>query len=115
MSDDDFSEKMAKLNSMMEVSSLLPDRCYLILSQTDDDNVSMSVYDTMDFERDSDDINPAQVLIQGLLEIMESDIEQVLEAGMARISLLDMEQKMSSIEGQYVGDNIIKVDFGKKH
>ena len=115
MSDDDFLEKMAKLNSMMEVSSLLPDRCYLILSQTDDDNVSMSVYDTTDIDSDSDDVNPAQVLIQGLLEIMESDIEQVLEAGMARISLLDMEQKMSSIESRYVGDNIIKVDFGKKH
>lgn len=115
MSDDDFSEKMARLNSMMEVSSLLPDRCYLILSQTDDENVSMSVYDTMDFDSDSDDISPAQVLIQGLLEIMESDIEQVLEAGMARISLLDMEQKTSTIGSQHIGDNIIKVDFGKKH
>ena len=116
MSDeDDFLTKMTELNSMMERSSLLPDRCYLILNEIDDENVSMSIYDTTDFDPESNTVSAAQVMAYGILEIMESDLEQVLEAGMARISSLDIESEMPKIEGSGLGDNIIKVDFGKKH
>lgn len=116
MSDeDDFLTKMAELNTMMERSSLLPDRCYLILNEIDDENVSMSIYDTTDFDPESNTVSAAQVMAYGILEIMESDLEQVLEAGMARISSLDIASEMPKIEGSGLGDNIIKVDFGKKH
>jgi len=116
MSDeDDFLNKMKELNSMMEQSSLLPDRCYLILNEIDDENVSMSIYDTTDFDPEANTVSAAQVMAYGILEIMESDLEQVLEAGMTRISTLDIESGIPKIEGSDLSDNIIKVDFGKKH
>lgn len=115
MSDDDILDKIAELNKSMEMASLLPDRHYLIFNEVDDENVSMSVYDTTDIDLNNEYISGSQILVQGLLELMETDIERVLEMGMARIVALDTSSEIPKIVDTSLGDNIVKVDFGKKH
>jgi hypothetical protein len=113
--DDDIFEKLFELNQELEKNSLLPDRYYIILNEVDDESVSMAVYDTTDQSTDDDSISAAQVLTLGLLEIMESDFEKVMEAGMFRLSMLDFDSKTAKITDRSLGDNVVKVDFGKKH
>lgn len=115
MSDDDILDKIAELNKSVEMASLLPDRHYLIFNEVDDENVSMSVYDTTDIDLNNDYISGSQILVQGLMELMETDIERVLEMGMARIVALDTSSEIPKIADTSLGDNIVKVDFGKKH
>lgn len=114
--DDDIFEKLFELNQELEKNSLLPDRYYIILNEVDDETVSMAVYDTTDQNpADDDSISTAEVLTLGLLEIMESDFEQVMEAGMFRLSMLDFDSKIAKITDKSLGDNVVKIDFGKKH
>lgn len=113
--DDDIFEKLFELNQELEKNSLLPDRYYIILNEVDDETVSMAVYDTTDQNHDTNEISAAQVLTLGLLEIMESDFEKVMEAGMFRLSMLDFDSKTAKITDRSLGDNVVKVDFGKKH
>lgn len=111
-----------------EIASLLPDRWYIILNKVDDDNFRMSAYDTTNSsESDDEDLMDAGfVTQQGIIELLESDFERVLQAGLARISFSEMKQSVlddldeNDIEVKLeekvtrLHDNVIKVDFGSK-
>ena len=111
-----------------EIASLLPDRWYIILNKVDDDNFRMSAYDTTNSpESDDEDLMDAgYVTQQGIIELLESDFERVLQAGLARISFSEMKQSVLDEIGENnieieldekvtkLHDNVIKVDFGSK-
>ena len=114
MNDDgDIFDKLTQMNRMMETASLLPDRQYIIFNTVDEDNVSMSVYDTTDIDPDETEPTAADLLLHGVLEMLETRLDDVLELGAVRLSLIESEQPL--IETTNLGENVVKVDFGKKH
>jgi hypothetical protein len=103
----------------LEMASLLPDRCYIILRKIDDDNFSVAAYDTVATTEDDEYIDAVEVAVSGIMEILENDFERVVSAGMARIAFHETAETML----QEVDDggptitslpdsNIVKVDFG---
>jgi hypothetical protein len=113
--DDDILDKLGALNRMIETSSLLPDRQYIIFNELDDDNVSMSVYDTTEQDPEETEPTAGDILLHGVLEMMENRMEEVLEMGLLRLSMLTAETETLKLTDTPLGDNIVKVDFGKKH
>ena len=108
------------MESMLEKASLLQDRWYIILRQTGDDNFNMAAYDTTIEDEDDEYFSAGTVILSGLVELMESDFDRVMAAGLAR---LKFEHEMSIIEEStsigtnvetFPGTNIVKIDFGKK-
>ena len=114
MSDNDFLINM-------ERASLLKDRWYLIFRQgDDDDHVSMMAYDTTEEDEDDEYIPAGAVILSGLVELMESDFDRVMQAGLARLQFEATQEAMSEETGngvdinQMPDTNIVKVEFGKK-
>ena len=108
------------MESMLEKASLLQDRWYIILRQTGDDNFNMAAYDTTLEDEDDEYFSAGTVILSGLVELMESDFDRVMAAGLAR---LKFEHEKSIIEEStsngtnvetFPGTNIVKIDFGKK-
>lgn len=105
----------------MERASLLKDRWYLILKQgDDDDHVAMTAYDTTEDDDDDEYIPAGSVILSGLVELMESDFDRVMQAGLARLAFEATRETMMEETGNGVDvkpvpeTNIIKIDFGKK-
>ena len=105
----------------VEKASLLQDRWYLILKNDSEDTLQMTAYDTTPEESEDEEYIPAgSVILSGLVELMESDMERVMAAGMARITFLETQQTLMESTGQgpeveHMPDtNIVKLDFGKK-
>lgn len=116
MSDDgDLFDKIKEMNRMMETASLLPDRQYIIFNAVDEDNVSMSVYDTTDINPDDTEPTASDLLLYGVLEMLETRMDDVLELGIARLEMIRSESQQPRIGTTSLGDNVVKVDFGKKH
>lgn len=114
MSDDeDLIDRLVQLNRMMETASLLPDRQYIILNEVDEDNVSLSIYDTTG--ENAEHPTASTIIMYGILEMMENRMEELVELGMFRASTIDDNEKPAKITGASFGDNVVKVDFGKKH
>ena len=77
-----------EMQTTLERASLLPERWYLIFKQgEDDEHVSMTAYDTTEEGEDNEYIPAGTVILSGLVELMESDFERVMQAGLARLSL----------------------------
>ena len=77
---------MDNLETSLERASLLKDRWYLILRQGDtEDHVSMAAYDTTEEDEDDEYIPAGAILLSGIVELMESDFERVMAAGLARL------------------------------
>lgn len=109
------------MQSVLERASLLQDRWYLIFKQGDtDDHVTMTAYDTTIEDEDDEYIPAGSVILSGLVELMESDFDRVMQAGLARLSFEATKEAMidSTDNGVDVthdpGTNIVKVEFGKK-
>ena len=113
MSDNDFLINM-------ERASLLKDRWYLIFRQgDDDDHVSMMAYDTTEEDEDDEYIPAGSIILSGLVELMESDFERVMSAGLARLQFEATREALAEetdTEPDVKHDpdtNIVKVTFGK--
>ena len=110
-----------EMQTTLERASLLPERWYLIFKQgEDDEHVSMTAYDTTEEDEDDDYIPAGTVILSGLVELMESDFDRVMQAGLARLAFEATRETMLEETGNGVDvkpvpeTNIIKIDFGKK-
>tara|TARA_R100001510_G_C7647784_1_gene205138 strand:- start:1526 stop:1897 length:372 start_codon:yes stop_codon:yes gene_type:complete len=118
------------LEREMEKASLLKNRFYLILNNTDSDSFSMTAYDTTEPDTvDLEDVPAGMVILSGLIEMLENDFERVWNAGMARVTFINIaesfraefENEEDAANLQEVTDkvieredNIVKVNFGEK-
>ena len=111
----------------LEKVSLLKDRWYIIMQKIDDENFSMTAYDTTSRTEgeDEDYIDAGLVAQQGLIELLQNDLDRVMQAGLARITFEEVaESIIEEIESEIDNvtkfpeikrqDNVIKVDFGTK-
>lgn len=110
---------MDNLETSLERASLLKDRWYLILRQGDtEDHVSMAAYDTTEEDEDDEYIPAGAILLSGIVELMESDFERVMSAGLARLQFEATREVMveeADVDVQHDPDtNIVKIDFGKR-
>jgi len=109
-----------------EKASLLKDRWYIILKKMDDDNFIMTAYDTTSIPDDPEYMDAGFVAQQGLVELLENDFDRIIQAGLARISFMEMKDTMlNELEQEGVEveatdrirereHNVLKVDFGTK-
>tara|TARA_R100000988_G_C4006098_1_gene172750 strand:+ start:3911 stop:4243 length:333 start_codon:yes stop_codon:yes gene_type:complete len=100
----------------LEKFTLLPNRYYIILEKVDEERFGLSAYDTTKSDRD---IAPcaAEVAQEGLLELLDTDFERVVGAGVARIEtkrIADHDNTLSQLKDKLNLDNVIKIDFGEK-
>ncbi len=108
-----------EIQRQVEIMSLLPDRYYIILKPLDGENFTLTAYDTTDktYEDDSD-YNPAMVIQEGVMETIRENLDDVYDRGAASIKFKIAAENMieeveEDLKGQF-GNNVIKVDFGKK-
>ena len=89
----------------------------------DEGNFFMSAYDTNEESEYNEYLETGEVVLNGLMELVENDFERVGAAGMARIAfhatkeeiVESVEEEDSDIEvSRLPNSNIVKVDFGKK-
>jgi len=118
------------LEREMEKASLLKNRFYLILNNTDTDSFSMTAYDTTEPDTvDLEDVPAGMVILSGLIEMLENDFERVWNAGMARVTFINMAESfraefeddedaanLQEVTDKVIEreDNIVKVNFGEK-
>ncbi len=102
-----------------ERASLMPDRWYVILRKLDEESFSISAYDTT-AEEDEEFYEAGTVVINGIMELLESDFDRIMEAGMARLAFDTVKERLlaeKDDDGPTVkheeGTNIVKIDFGK--
>jgi len=108
-----------EIQKQVEMMSLLPDRYYIILKPLDEENFTLTAYDTTDktYEDDSD-YNPAMIIQEGIMETVREDLEDVYDKGAASIQFKFVAESMieeveEELKNQYC-DNVVKVNFGKK-
>lgn len=118
------------LEREMEKASLLKNRFYLILNNTDTDSFSMTAYDTTEPNTvDLEDVPAGMVILSGMIEMLENDFERVWDAGMARITFINLAESfraefeedddaanLQEVTDKVIEreDNIVKVNFGEK-
>lgn len=119
-----------ELETEMEKASLLKNRFYLILNNTDIDGFNMTAYDTTEPDTvNVEDVPAGMVILSGLIEMLENDFERVWDAGMARMTFVNLAESFRAefeddedaenlqemtdkvLERE---DNIVKVNFGEK-
>ena len=98
-------KKMKDDKKAIERFTLLPNRYYIILEKVDEEQFTLSAYDTTKSHNPDGVPCAASVVQEGLLEIMDIDLSSVLKMGALRIKNRDF------IPPE---DNVIKVDFGAK-
>jgi len=104
-------------DSELEKASLLPDRWYIILRKMDDETFSVSAYDTTT-EDDEEFYEAGTVVVNGVMELMESDFDVITAAGLARLAHSHVKEALEEVTGKREvtreeGTNVIKVNFGK--
>jgi len=104
-------------DSELEKASLLPDRWYIILRKMDDETFSVSAYDTTT-EDDEEFYEAGTVVVNGVMELMETDFDVVTAAGLARLAHSHVKEALEEVTGKREvtreeGTNVIKVNFGK--
>mgnify|MGYP003114777575 FL=1 len=100
-----------------EKATLMPNRWYIILRKIDEESFHVSAYDTTT-EDDEEFYEAGTVVTNGIMELLESDFDRVMQAGLARLAFLNVKEKMGEdVDAPTVehedGTNIIKIDFGK--
>ena len=103
-------EKMSKDDDKktLEKFTLLPDRYYIILEKTSEDQFTLSAYDTTKLGNPDDVPCAARVAQEGLLEMLDLNFDRVVKMGIARVAL------RKGLENIGSDSNVIKVDFGAK-
>jgi hypothetical protein len=107
-----------------EISSLLPDRWYIIMKRDDEETFRLSAYDTTPLDTDEEFMDSGFVAQQGIVEMLENDFDRIIQAGLARISFQEMKEtllrELEDEDGEPLeriierDNNIVKVDFGTK-
>ena len=89
-----------EMEGMLEKASLLPERWYLVFRQgNEDDHVMMTAYDTSTEDEDDEYIPAGAVILSGLVELMETDFERVMSAGLARLQFEATQEAMVAETG----------------
>ena len=104
-------------DSELEKASLLPDSWYIIMRKMDDESFSVSAYDTTT-EDDEEFYEAGTVVVNGVMELMESDFDVITAAGLARLAHSHVKEALEEVTGKREvtreeGTNVIKVNFGK--
>ena len=105
--------------------SLLPGGYYIVMRADEENNFHITAYDTTDEElEDRQYLETGEVILNGLMELVENDFERVGHAGLARINFDAMkeyymetvdDEEDSEVEVEKLPDsNIVKVHFGRK-
>ena len=68
----------------------------------DDDHVSMTAYDTTEEDEDDEYISAGTVILSGLVELMESDFERVMQGVWLDLPLRQQEKPWSNETGNGV-------------
>ena len=111
-----------EMEKKLELVSLLPDRYYIILRQTSNEEFTLSAYDTTGkkYEKD-EDYNPAMVIHEGAIDLIRNHTDDVHDNGLATIQfritgeeIIEEEDIKDENVVQLVQDNVVRVDFGKK-
>jgi hypothetical protein len=103
-----------------EKATLMPNRWYIILRKIDEESFQVSAYDTTT-DDDEEFYEAGTIVTNGMMELLESDFDRVMEAGLARLAFENVKEKMldevDNDNGPTVkhedGTNIVKIDFGK--
>ncbi len=99
----------------LEQAALLPDRYYIVMQNIDEDGFSCICYDTTGIDpTDGEAMPPIGAMVQeGILELMNTDLENVMKVGLAVLT----QKYAAQVHGEEekYEDNIVRVDFGKKH
>ena len=106
-------EKMSDDKKTIERFTLLPNRYYIILEKVDEEQFTLSAYDTTKVDNPDDLPCAASVAQEGLLEMLDTHFDRVIALGASRIEMrkgLEREVKLKHTSK----DNITKVDFGEK-
>lgn len=110
--------------SQLEMASLLPERNYIILKQVDDDNFTLSAFDTTTMDEDSEYFPSAYVVQHGLIALMREDIDLVMQRGMESLAhqhvaealeeYAEPDSKVAKVARRVREGNVVKVDFGRE-
>ena len=112
----------SEIEKSMEIISLLPDRYYIILRPSGDNEFTLSAYDTTgkNYEND-EDYSPAMVVHEGAIDLIRNHTDDVHDNGLATIQFRMAGEEIIEEEDieddriiQLVQDNVVRVDFGKK-
>ena len=97
----------------IERFTLLPNRYYIILEKVDEEQFTLSAYDTTQLDNGKPIPCAASVAQEGLLEMLDTQFDRVIALGVARI---EMRKKLESDVNlkDNSSDNVIKIDFGKE-
>ena len=105
-------------DKQLERASLLPNRWYVILNKLDDESFSITAYDTTE-DDDSQYFEAGTIVLNGIMELIESDFDRVTAAGMSRLAHEHVRESIAEATNspdisRENGTNVIKIDFGKK-
>ena len=92
-----------------EKATLMPNRWYIILRKIDEESFAVSAYDTTTIE-DEEFYEAGTVVTNGIMELLETDFDKIMESGLARL-MRDVSEG-PSIEHEE-GTNVVKIDFGR--
>jgi hypothetical protein len=102
-----------KLAMETEKLSLLPDRFYLILRPTSDNQgFDVTAYDTTDPKKP---IPSAFFVLKGLMDIIDTDLDGLVQRGQMSVmdKMVQLESKGGEITSEMLSDNIEKIKLGK--
>ena len=109
----------------IEQASLLPGRYYIVLRSDEEDNFYITAYDTTEEKEDDREyLETGEVILSGLMELIENDFERVGHAGLARMnfhdakeyimeSVIDEDEDTAVVE-RFPNTNIIREYFGRQ-
>ena len=106
----------------VELLSLLPDRYYIILRSTGENEFTLSAYDTTgkNYE-DEEDFDSAMIIQEGALDMIRVHTDEIYDRGVSAIQFrLVGEEMLDDAEiddpkiRKTVEGNVVKVDFGVK-
>tara|TARA_R110000744_G_scaffold140657_3_gene251926 strand:- start:648 stop:1043 length:396 start_codon:yes stop_codon:yes gene_type:complete len=96
-----------------ETFFLAPDRLYIVFDSIDVDKVTVRAYDTLD----ATDVSAAHILQQGMLSLLETDYDYLMQLGheatLDRISEEQAKKDSKKLTVEEVYDNVIQVKFSE--
>lgn len=108
------------IQQSMEALSLLPDRYYIILRSTGDNEFTLSAYDTTSKKYEEDeDFDSAMIIQEGALDMIRMHTDEVYDRGVASIEFrLAAEEMLEEAEVEdpritkTIEGNVVRVNFG---
>lgn len=109
-----------ELQKNVEMMSLLPDRYYIILRSTAENEFTLSAYDTTNKTYETDeDFDSAMVIQEGVLDMVRMHTEELFDRGVASIEFRLAAEEMIEEAGvedpritKTIEGNVVRVNFG---